>query len=349
MNGWVGQALDLLSEGRECALVTLCAVEGSAPAQTGAKLLVWEGGQAGTIGGGNLEWTVADQARRLLAQREQSFLLQDYPLGALLRQCCGGYVRVSIERLDAGSAQWIGAVAAELGQGRSVAIRTVWSENGIEKTVMEHTAEDSSDPDAAILLYNTDGPVPAGTRIARHVCCGLIEILRPQNLPLYVFGAGHVGQATARVLQTLPFDITWIDSRPGMFPSSAVAPVRMIETANPIEQIRIAPDGALYLIFTHSHDLDFEIVVEILRENRFRYCGLIGSRTKRARFVRRLRDAGIPETAIARLICPIGLPALKSKAPAVIAIAIAAEIAAFAKPTALKEEPQVSRPFAHGH
>lgn len=349
MNGWIGHALDLLSEGRPCALATLCAVEGSAPARVGAKLLVWEGGQAGTVGGGNLEWTVADQARKLLAHDEPPFLLQDYPLGALLRQCCGGYVRVLIERLDAGSVQWIRNAAAALGQGRNILLRTAWSENGIEKTVMYPAAENLSDTEFAVVLCNAEGPVPADTRIARHACCGSIEILRPQNLPLFVFGAGHVGQAAVRVLQTLPFAITWIDSRTGMFPSSAVAQVRMVETANAIEQIRSAPDGALFLVFTHSHDLDFEIVAEVLKENRFRYCGLIGSRTKRARFMRRLRDAGIAEAAIARLTCPVGLPGLKSKAPAVIAIAIAAEVAAFADPAAAEEEPRMSRPLAHGH
>lgn len=349
MNGWIRHALDLLSAGRACALVTLCAVEGSAPAGAGAKMLVWEGGQSGTIGGGNLEWTVADQAHRLLAHNEQSFLLQDYPLGALLRQCCGGYVRVLIERLGPDSERWIRNVAVALEEGRRIALRTTWSENRLEKSILDPAAEGSIDPDAMIALCNAEGPAPAGVRIARHACRGLVEILQPHTLPLFIFGAGHIGQAVVKVLQTLSFDITWIDSRPGMFPSSADAQLRMIETANPVAHIRSAPDETLFLVFTHSHDLDFVITAEILRENRFRYCGLIGSRTKRARFVRRLRDTGISEAAIARLNCPIGIPGLKSKVPAVIAIAVAAEVAAFIEPDAMKEEPRASRTRAHGH
>lgn len=348
MSGWIRYALDFLSEGRPCALVTLCAVEGSAPAMAGAKLLVWAEGQEGTIGGGNLEWTVSDQARRLLAQGERSFLLQDYPLGALLRQCCGGYVRVLIERLDPGSESWIQPVAATLAEGRSIALKTAWSEDGVKKSVLDGLAGDSGGTAPAIILCNAEGPVPGGARIERQDCCGLIEILRPANLPILVFGAGHVGQAAVRVLQTLPFDIAWIDPRPGLFPPSTGTRVRMVETADPAAHIRAAPDGALFLVFTHSHDLDFEIVAEILRENRFRYCGLIGSCTKGVRFVRRLRDAGVPETAIARLTCPVGLRSLKSKTPAIIAIAIAAEVAAFAEPLAMNEEPRVPRPLAHG-
>src|SRR4051794_39315633 len=68
MAPWTRQALEVLSERDACALVTVVGVQGSAPVQTGTKMLVWEGGQRGTIGGGNLEWTVADQARKLVAQ-----------------------------------------------------------------------------------------------------------------------------------------------------------------------------------------------------------------------------------------------------------------------------------------
>jgi xanthine dehydrogenase accessory factor len=53
---------------------------------------------------------------------------------------------------------------------------------------------------------------------------------------------------------------------------------------------------------------------------------MIGSRTKRARFLSRLRADGLSETALARLVCPIGLQQLKSKAPEVIAISVAADL-----------------------
>ena len=58
-----------------------------------------------------------------------------------------------------------------------------------------------------------------------------------------------------------------------------------------------------------------------LKAGRFRYVGLIGSATKRARFVATLRKLGLTRDAIERLTCPIGLTAIRAKAPAAIAAA----------------------------
>jgi xanthine dehydrogenase accessory factor len=85
-----------------------------------------------------------------------------------------------------------------------------------------------------------------------------------------------------------------------------------------------APPGALFAIFTHSHDLDYRLTRAVLKRGDFGYLGLIGSRTKRARFERRLRADGFED--LSRLTCPIGIASLKSKAPAVIAVALAAEL-----------------------
>ncbi|HET6970161.1 MAG TPA: XdhC family protein, partial [Phenylobacterium sp.] len=78
--------------------------------------------------------------------------------------------------------------------------------------------------------------------------------------------------------------------------------------------------------FTHSHDLDYRLTRAALRRGTFGYLGLIGSRTKRARFESRLRDDGIGDAELARLNCPIGIANLKSKEPSVIAIALAAQL-----------------------
>ena len=87
-----------------------------------------------------------------------------------------------------------------------------------------------------------------------------------------------------------------------------------------------APSNSYFLVFTHSHELDFQIVKAVLGRGDFNFCGLIGSRTKRASFERRLREEGISEDQIGRLVCPIGLPSLKSKDPSVIAAGVAAQI-----------------------
>jgi xanthine dehydrogenase accessory factor len=87
-----------------------------------------------------------------------------------------------------------------------------------------------------------------------------------------------------------------------------------------------APPGAFYLVLTHSHDLDLAITQAVLRRGDFAYLGLIGSRTKRARFEQRLRQRGVPPDRLARLVCPIGLPGMPGKAPALVAVAVVAQL-----------------------
>jgi xanthine dehydrogenase accessory factor len=77
---------------------------------------------------------------------------------------------------------------------------------------------------------------------------------------------------------------------------------------------------------THSHALDLEICERVLRRGDFAFLGLIGSATKRAKFAKRLRDRGVADRQLARLTCPIGVPGIHSKLPAVIAVAAMAQV-----------------------
>ncbi len=54
--------------------------------------------------------------------------------------------------------------------------------------------------------------------------------------------------------------------------------------------------------------------------------GLIGSPTKRARFLSQMWAAGLSQSCLARLVCPIGAPGVESKEPAVIAAMTAAQL-----------------------
>ncbi len=136
---------------------------------------------------------------------------------------------------------------------------------------------------------------------------------------VYLFGAGHVGRALALALAPLPFAVRWIDSRREAFPALSPANVSLVFAPDPAAELAGAPDGALIVVMTHSHALDLEIVAAALGAERFGFVGLIGSSTKRARFLSQMRAAGLPEGSLAGLVCPIGTPGLESKDPAVIA------------------------------
>jgi xanthine dehydrogenase accessory factor len=90
--------------------------------------------------------------------------------------------------------------------------------------------------------------------------------------------------------------------------------------------VRLAPPGASYLVLTHDHDLDLRITEAVLKRADFAYLGLIGSKTKRQRFVHRFEQRGIDAEAIARMTCPIGVEGIAAKEPELIAIGVVAQL-----------------------
>ena len=154
----------------------------------------------------------------------------------------------------------------------------------------------------------------------------LLDASPPPELQVMLFGAGHVGRALAEVLGRLPLRVRWIDPRAEEFPAAVASNIEVRCTDAPESEVRHAPADAVFLVLTHSHALDFELVRAILGRDDFRLCGLLGSHSKRARFAQRLRVRGVAEHAIARLCCPLGVPGLAGKEPEVIAIAIAAQV-----------------------
>ncbi len=142
-----------------------------------------------------------------------------------------------------------------------------------------------------------------------------------------VYGAGHVGRALALALDPLPFRTRIVDARPDELALVEGRRVERIADA-PSRIAQAAPAGAAHVVLTHSHALDSLICAALLETADFAYLGLIGSATKRATFVRAFRSLGLPEAAIARLVCPIGGAAIRDKRPPVIAALVAAELLA---------------------
>jgi len=151
-------------------------------------------------------------------------------------------------------------------------------------------------------------------------------LAKPTGTPMLLFGAGHVGRAIALAMAPLPFDIRWIDPRPNAFPQAFPPNVTPVAPLDPVTEIVGAETSALALILTHSHALDLALCDAALRRADMPFVGVIGSATKRARFLSQLRAMGHGEGALARLTCPIGLPDLGSKEPAAIAAGVAVQL-----------------------
>jgi xanthine dehydrogenase accessory factor len=151
-----------------------------------------------------------------------------------------------------------------------------------------------------------------------------------QPLPrfmLQLYGAGHVGRAIVQLLAGVHCRVQWIDERDSEFPAAALPPHIERVCVEPVQaEVALAPPGAFYLVLTHSHDLDLALTQAILTRGDFGWFGLIGSKTKRARFEHRLRERGFDATLIERMVCPIGLPGIAGKEPEVIAVAVVAQL-----------------------
>jgi xanthine dehydrogenase accessory factor len=153
------------------------------------------------------------------------------------------------------------------------------------------------------------------------------ESFGEQRRAVLIFGAGHVGRALILALAQLPYDVTWADPRPESFPGAVPQNVTCF-AGDPLAAVAAAPEGALAFVMSHSHALDLSIVNAALQNPRIVRLGVIGSATKRARFEKRLRAAGIDEDRVSGMICPIGTGGIRSKLPAAIAISVAHQIIA---------------------
>ncbi len=306
MRVWRTIANLVKSYGR-CAMVTVVEVRGSAPREEGARLFVVEGGgYRGTIGGGALEWRALIEAQDALRRRAGPKIVS-MVLGPHLGQCCGGQVKLMIEVLEDDDLPMIRELAAREKSGRFATV-TVLAGGKVERR-----------PDT--------GPVSsAGVRFLASDT--LIEQFGEEPRTIYLFGAGHVGRALVLALAPLPFAVTWIDSRSEAFPAAVPANVSIDQRPDPAAAVPLAPAGTFVLVMTHSHAMDLAIVARALTMSRIPYVGVIGSDTKRARFLSRLRAAGARESEVARFVCPIGLPGIRSKVPAIIAASTAADLLA---------------------
>jgi xanthine dehydrogenase accessory factor len=207
---------------------------------------------------------------------------------------------------------------------------------------------------SAILMGNSAQSESVGAQLVRYAlgpslgqCCGgevhlryervgapditaLRQRLAVGYLPVALFGGGHVGKALITVLGTLPMHVTWVDSRDEIFPAQVPDNV-YCEHSDPVQAaVAHLRPGSQVLVMSFSHAEDLDIIAACLVRQReyddLPYAGLIGSKTKWASFRQRLQARGFGEEALARVTSPIGVPGIADKCPAVIAVAVAAQL-----------------------
>lgn len=289
----------LVAEHEEIIRVLIVATQGSTPRDTGTRMLVWTKGQKGTIGGGALEYKILDICHQRLAGGKQNPLVISQPLGPGLGQCCGGHVKFVLEYFNIDEVNSIKAKTTD---------QTIYG-RPIERDIDGEVVQNF--PSVENLPVFKDG--------------WLLEQLVASKEQLWVFGSGHVGTAIVNLVSKLPsIEITWIDFQEDRFPTDIPAGVNKVVATDPEQLTKYAPTGGLFLVLTHSHDLDLKIMEGFLRKD-FSYLGLIGSRTKWSRFKQRLLGMGLAEEVLNQVKCPIGKRDL-GKHPWQIAVGFSTEL-----------------------
>ncbi len=302
MNAWLEALCAAQGRGEDAVLVTVAATLGSTPREAGAHLLVTEEGLADTLGGGHLEYRAIRLARGLLESADAAPSLQRFSLGASLGQCCGGALQLLFERVTP-DADWPEALRSALAAG----------EGRLRRVALRHPCCDlqplSEDAEAGLVRQQGE--------------TWLLDPVRPPRHEVRLFGAGHVGAALVTLLAALDCRLLWIDERPGM---TDAAPPGVVTADDALQAVAEAPPGCIFLVMTHDHRLDERLAEAILRRADFHWFGMIGSRSKRARFEHRLRDRGLSPGLLTRMTCPIGIDGIRSKRPQAIALAVAAQL-----------------------
>ncbi len=301
---WIMAAIQNIEAGQITILVMITSNVGSTPRNTGTWMLVNEKKILGTLGGGQLEKISENAALEMLksvsGERRSSL---NCLLGPDAKQCCGGAISLTFEKLDGEALGWIT-------QAKNAIYR--YSDAAVLFSV--------ADPDIEpCVVVSSSSVTPTNGMHLQRICDS-----RPE---LFIFGGGHVGRAICVIASQLPLRVTVIDSRMEMLdliPQSHN--IDVVHTINTVAFVDHIPSAAGALIMTHSHELDYDLCHAILQKSQLRYVGLIGSQSKAARFRRRLRENGITPLTLNQLTSPIGLCGPVGKEPGIIALSALSEI-----------------------
>ena len=329
-----------LDRGTDVAVATIVEKTGSAPRTIGAKMVVFPDGAAkGTIGGGAMEAQVVKRAVEDLAAGRTELVACDLTAtdAASMGMICGGSVTVLIDTVPAHAenvalfSRW----AAALNKKEDIWLLTVFLPPSDAAGRVGH------------LLARRDGII-AGDRSflgedeasVLEKCCrkgplhqveaaGRVIIAEPAVIPhrLHIFGAGHVGVATAALAAQVGFDVCVADDRPEFAEATRFSGgihTRIIEDfENAFSDIQVG-DTDFVVIVTRGHLHDKTVLAQTLKTPAT-YVGMIGSKKKRDAIYAALAAEGVGQKETGRVHCPIGL-AIGAQTPEEIAVSIVAEL-----------------------
>ncbi len=332
------EAVRLLKQKENFAMATVITSDGSTPRGPGAKMIIRaDGSITGTVGGGSLEAAVMRTALAVIKEKQarvEAFHLNPKDLSQL-GMICGGDLDVLIDYIDSSDPEYLKIYRSmlDLYKKRKASYLV---------TLVPSKEKEFSPLKQFIMLE--DGSVYGKalcdtgffkSYISKGVSYKIVPynkdkraILEVINIPhmVYVFGAGHIGEKLAWLLNFVDFPVTVLDDRSefaniGRFPHAEIQVIESFEKAfNAIEVDR----HSFIVIVTRGHVHDGTTLGRALRTDAG-YIGMIGSRRKREGIYKKLIEDGYTTEDLKRVHAPIGIP-IGDETPEEIAVSITAEL-----------------------
>jgi xanthine dehydrogenase accessory factor len=340
MNSIAEMAGRLLDDRQEFVLATIVSRHGSAPRTAGTRMIITGDGRAmGTIGGGLLEARVIQKAGEVLSSRLPMVIPFDMTHSevAAMDMICGGQLEVLLEFIDPGSPAAVVLKCWREVQGTPepcffLTVLRFGAENveGIDHCLLKNQRVVCGELLLAPAIVEKLIREHSGATCLRTVNLGESLILIEPVLPaetVYLFGAGHVAQPTARLAAFVGFRVRVVDDR---------AEFANAERFREAEEVRVVTDfssalkgftidrSAFIVIVTRGHLHDKTVLMQALRTEAA-YIGMIGSRRKRDHIFNALLKQGFTQADLKRVHSPIGLD-IGAETPEEIALSIVAEL-----------------------
>jgi xanthine dehydrogenase accessory factor len=281
--------------GLTMALATLITVDGGGPRPPGTQMVFAPGVVAGYFSGGCVESDIADHAAGCLDDGMPRTLV--YGEGSPwpdIRLLCGARIEIFVERVAADD-----PALAELLSAETDRRPVVWVSDGLTRACAPEL-----EPWPEATVERRYDPVPR----------------------LVVVGGDPTALAIAQLGGQSGFETTLVRPKgPAAPPPIPGVAYRRDDIADALGALDV---DAWTSIAVATHDLETDqAALRVALPSAASYVGLLGARARLPERRARLRAAGVPDGAIARLHAPIGLD-IGGKAPWEVAVSVIGEIMA---------------------
>ncbi|MBI9070679.1 MAG: XdhC family protein [Melioribacteraceae bacterium] len=302
--------LTKLEKNISVVLLVVAQSKGSAPGRQGFKMAVSGDNELfGTIGGGKIEFDLVEYSKKIIAENESVKELKKFVHQQSEKDSsgmiCGGSQDVIIWKFCEDDIENINVLL----EAEKNFIPKIVSFNNNR---LEITKCNLKTMKYVFSLENEDWEYSEKAGISDKV---------------YIVGAGHVGLATANLLNLLNFEVILLDHRNDLDLSSInknEIKFQIIDKYVNVDQFLEEGENSYVVIVTFEHSGDEEALKSLIGKN-LKYLGMMGSKRKVKEIKENLLKAGIKEEIFENIHSPIGVK-IKSETPDEIAVSIAAEI-----------------------